>query len=61
MTKDPPIRINVNRIESRITFRIKARYYLEFVTPETMKLIGSTKINITKDKNAENVSHFRNY
>ena len=26
-----------------------------------MKLIGSTKINITKDKDGENVSHFRNY
>ena len=38
-------------------FRIKTGYYLELLTPETMKLLGSTKIKITKDKNGENVPH----
>ena len=38
-------------------FRIKTGYYLELSTPETMKLLGSTKIKITKDKNGENVPH----
>ena len=30
-------------------FEIKAGYYLELLTPETMKLLESTKIKITKD------------
>ena len=47
----------VNKIENRITFKIKTGYYLELLTPETMKLLGSTKNEITKDKNGENVPH----
>ena len=47
----------VNRIENRITFKIKNGYYLEFLTPETMKLPGSTESKITKDKNGENVPY----
>ena len=27
----------------RITFKIKTGYYLQLLTPETMKLLGSTK------------------
>ena len=46
-----------NKIENRITFKIKTGYYLELLTPETMKLIGSTKNKITKDKNGENMPH----
>ena len=45
----------INRIENRITFKIKNGYYLELLTPETMKLLGSTESKITKDKNGENV------
>ena len=45
----------INRIENRITFKIKNGYYLEFITPETMKLLESTESKITKDKNGENV------
>ena len=47
----------INRIENRITFKIKNGYYLELLTPETMKLLGSTGSKITKDKNIENVQH----
>ena len=54
----PSIRIYVNRIENRITFKIKSGYYLELLTPETMKLLGSTDSKITKDNNGENVPHF---
>ena len=54
---NPPIRIYVNRIENRITFKIKNGYYLELLTPETMKLLGSTGSKITKNKNGENVPH----
>ena len=47
----------INRIENRITFKNKNGYYLELLTPETMKLLGSTESNLTKDKNSENVPH----
>ena len=32
-------------------------YSLELLTPETMKLIGSTENKITKDKDGENLPH----
>ena len=55
---EPSVRIYVNKIEHRITFKIKNGYSLEFLTLETMKLLGSTKNKITEDKNDENVPHF---
>ena len=39
-------------------FKIKNGYYLR--TPETMKLLGSTKSKITKDNDGENVLHLGN-
>ena len=45
---NPSIKIYVNKIENRVTFKIKNGYYLELLTPETMKLLGSTKNKITK-------------
>ena len=54
---NPSIRMYVNRIENRITFKIKNGYYLDLLTPETMKLLGSTESKMTKDKNGENVPH----
>ena len=50
---NPSIRIYVNKIENRITFKIKNGYYLALLTPETMKLLRSTNCKITKDKNGE--------
>ena len=47
----------VNKIENRIKFKIKTGYYLELLTPESIKLLGSSKSKITKDKNCENVLH----
>ena len=47
----------VNKIENRITFKIKDGYTLELLTKEKMKLLGSTKSKITKNKNGENVPH----
>ena len=49
--------IHVNKIVNRITFKVRTEYYLELLTPETKKLLGSTKSKITKDKNGENVPH----
>ena len=43
MTDDPSIRIYINKIENRILFKTKVGYYLKLLTPETMKLHGSTK------------------
>ena len=32
-------------------------HYIKLLTPESMKLLGSSKSKITKDKNGENVPH----
>ena len=56
-TVNPSIRISINKIENRITLKIKTGYFLELLTPETMKLLESTKSKITKDKNGENVPY----
>ena len=61
MTVNPSIRIYINKIENRIMFKIKTGYYLELLTPETMKLLGSTKCKITKNENGENVSYLKIY
>ena len=53
----PSVKIYVNKIENRITFKIKDGYSIKLLTPETMKLLGSTKNKITDDKNDENVPH----
>ena len=54
---NPSIQIYVNKIENRLTFKIKSGYALQLQTLETTKLLGSTENKITKDKNAENVPH----
>ena len=46
----PSVQIYVNKVENRVTFIIKNWYSLELLTPETMKLLGSTESKITKDK-----------
>ena len=53
----PSVMIYVNKIENRVTFKIKNGYSLELLSSETMKLLGSTENEITKDKNGENVPH----
>ena len=55
--KKPSVQIYVNKIENRVTFKIKNGYSLELLTPETMKLLGSTENKITKDKKSENSPH----
>ena len=51
----PSVMIYVNKIENRVTFKIKNGYSLELLSSETMKLLGSTENKITKYKNGENV------
>ena len=55
LTENPPIQIYPNKIKNRIVFKIKTGYKLELLTPETMKLLGSTKKDVDLDKNSENV------
>ena len=55
LTEDPPVEIYPNKIKNRIVFKIKTGYKLELLTPETMKLLGSTKKDVDSDKNSENV------
>ena len=45
----------MNKIKNRIVFKIKTGNTLELLTPETMKLLGSTKKIYDKDKDGENV------
>ena len=51
------IRIYVNQIKNRITFKIKAACYLKLLTHEVMKLLESIKNSVTKDENIVNVPH----
>ena len=56
LTENPPAQIYVNKIKNRIVFKIKSGYKLELLTPETIKLLGSTIKYVDKDKDGENVS-----
>lgn len=42
VTDNLPIRTYVNRIENRITVKLKTGYYLKFSFLETIKLLEST-------------------
>ena len=57
MTYNPSIRIHVNKIENKITFRRKTGHHLELLITETRKLLGITKSKINKVKNGEYVPH----
>ena len=54
---NPSIKIYVNKIENRVTFKIKNGYHLEHLTSETRNLLGRTESKITRDKNGENFPH----
>ena len=53
----PSAQIYVNKTENRVTFKIKDWYSLELLTSQTMKLFGSIKDKITKNKKVKNVPH----
>ena len=57
ITVNPIKRRYTNKIGNRIQFKIKTGNYLELLTLETMKLLGSIKSKITKDENGENVPY----
>ena len=53
LTENPPVQIYPNKIKNRIVFKIKTCYKLELLTPETRKLLRSTKKDVDKDKDGE--------
>ena len=55
LIEDSPVEIYPNRIKNRNFFKIKTGYKLELLSPETMKLLGSTKKNADQDKSGEDV------
>ena len=50
ITNNPPVQIYTNKLKNRIVFEIKTGYKLELLSPDTMKLLGSTKKDIAQDK-----------
>ena len=55
LTENQPIQIYTNKIKNIIVFKIKTGYKLELLTPETMRLLGSTKKDVDGDQNSESV------
>ena len=53
LTENPPAQIYPNKIKNKIVFKIKTRYKLELLTPESMKLLGSTKKDVDQDKDGD--------
>ena len=53
LTRNLPLQIYPNKITDRIVFKITIGYKLELLTPETMKLLESTKNDVDKDKDGE--------
>ena len=56
LTENSPTQVCPNKIKNRIVFKIKTGYKLELLTTVTMKLLGSAKKDVDKDKHGENVS-----
>ena len=57
MADNHPIKIYTNKIENRITLEIKKGYYLQFLMPDTINVLGSTKNKINKDEIGESVPY----
>ena len=55
LAENPAIQIYPNKIKNRIVFKIKTGYKLKLLSAETMKLLGSTKKDVDKDKDGEDV------
>ena len=53
-TVNHSIRIYISKTENSIMFKIKTGYYLEHLTPETMKPPGRTKSKIIKNEYGKN-------
>ena len=52
---NPPVQIYVNKIKNGIVFKIKTSYKLELLSKETMQLLGSSKKDVDKNEDGDNV------
>ena len=48
LAENHPIQIHPNKIKNRIVFKIKTGYKLTLLSPEKMKLLGSSKKDLDK-------------
>ena len=55
LAENAPIQVYRNKIKNRIVFKLKTGFKLELLSPETMKLLGSTKKDADKDKDGEDI------
>ena len=55
LAENPLVQIYPNKIKNRVVFKVKAGYKLELLSLESMKLLGSTKKDVDKDKDGEDV------
>ena len=55
LVENSPMQIYPNKIKNSIVFKIKTGYKLEVLSSETMKLLGSAKKDVDKDKGGEDV------
>ena len=49
------MQIYVNRMKSKIVFKIKTGYKLELLSPKTMRLLGSTKKDVDQDEDGQDM------
>ena len=54
LAENSPVQIYPNKIKNKIVFKVKTGCKLELLSPETMKLLGSTK-DIDQHKDGEHV------
>ena len=50
-----PYKFIQNKIINRIVFKIKTSCKLELLTPQTMRSLGSSKNDVDKEKDGENI------
>ena len=55
LNENPPVQIYPNKIKNRIAFKVKTGYEPELLSVDTMKLLGSTKKDVVRDKDGEDV------
>ena len=53
LAENPTIQIYPNKIKNRIVFKIKTGYKFKLLSPEIMKLLGSVKRDVDKDKDGK--------
>ena len=55
LAENPPVQIYSDKIKNAIVFKVKTGCKLELLSPETMKLLQSTKKDVDQDRDGEHV------